>query len=162
MRCHHEKISVVWSWCRCGMPGLWTKVGTCAWATIQLNLAHGTAKTNMRWRTGANEKSVESVLTPEKTQSQWREGARKKTGFGPVSVELIVSCRIYNTGRWTLPSGRWPNWSSRQTSCPSSYNTRNVSRSFFVKYVSAPPTNQIINQSWILRVGPNNTGISRH
>jgi len=119
-------------------------------------------KTNMRRRTGASEKSVESVLTPEKTQSPWREGARKKTGFGPVSVELIVSCRIYNTGRWMLPSGRWPNWSSHQTSCPSSYNTRNVSRSFFVKYVSAPPTNQIINQSWIFRVGPNNTGISRH
>ena len=26
---HHEKSSVVWLWCRCGVPGLWTKVGTC-------------------------------------------------------------------------------------------------------------------------------------
>ena len=26
---HHEKCSVGWLWCRCGVPGLWTKVGTC-------------------------------------------------------------------------------------------------------------------------------------
>ena len=26
VRCHHEKSSAVWLWC--GVPGLWTKVGT--------------------------------------------------------------------------------------------------------------------------------------
>ena len=47
MRCRHEKSSVVWLWCRYGVPGLWTKVGTCAAAIDReaaLDLSLGTRR----------------------------------------------------------------------------------------------------------------------
>ena len=52
-RRHTLKCSVVWLWCRCGVPGLWTKVGTCGpdmelghsdpvtWEYSNLNLPSG-------------------------------------------------------------------------------------------------------------------------